>query len=147
MTRQMILISTNHPHLRFPSRGVLRTLHLVFQGEGKELPSLAIVFTNSRYIRKINREFLGHDCATDVIAFPLGEDGGVEAEIYVNLDAARSQAREYSVTYSKEVCRLLFHGALHLLGYRDKTGQEKKKIHVQEEMYLEMMNDKKGRKI
>jgi probable rRNA maturation factor len=143
MTQRMILISTNHPHLRFSSGEVLRVLNLVYLGEGKELPSLAIVFTHSRAIRKMNREFLKHDYITDVIAFPLGEDGGVEGEIYVNLDAARKQAREYGVTYTKESHRLLIHGALHLLGYDDTTMQKKKKMSEREDMYLELMERKK----
>jgi rRNA maturation RNase YbeY len=139
----MILISTNHPHLRFPSGDVLRALYLVYQGEGKELPSLAIVFTHSRSIRKMNREFLKHDYVTDVIAFPLGEDGGVEGEIYINLDAARKQAREYAVTYTQESRRLLIHGALHLLGYDDTTIRRKKKMSEREDMYLELMKRRK----
>ena len=143
MTQRMILISTNHPHLRFPSGDVLRALYIVYQGEGKELPSLAIVLTHSRSMRKMNREFLQHDYATDVIAFPLGEDGGVEGEIYINLDAARRQAREYSVTYTQESRRLLIHGALHLLGYDDTTIRRKKMMHEREDMYIELMKRKK----
>jgi rRNA maturation RNase YbeY len=139
----MILISTNHPHLRFSSRDVLRSLYLVYQGEGKELPSLAIVFTHSRSMRKMNREFLKHDFVTDVIAFPLGEDGGVEGEIYINLDAARKQAHEYGVTYTQESRRLLIHGALHLLGYDDTTLRRKKKMSEREDMYLELMKKRK----
>jgi rRNA maturation RNase YbeY len=139
----MILISTNHPHLRFSSGDVLRALYLVYQGEGKELPSLAVVFTHSHSIRKMNREFLKHDCVTDVIAFPLGEDGGVEGEIYINLDAVRKQAREYGVTYTQESRRLLIHGALHLVGYNDTTIRRKKKMSEREDMYLELMKRKK----
>jgi rRNA maturation RNase YbeY len=139
----MILISTNHPHLRFSSGDVLRALNLVYLGEGKELPSLAIVFTHSRAIRKMNREFLKHDYVTDVIAFPLGEDGGVEGEIYINLDAARKQAREYGVTYTQESQRLLIHGALHLLGYDDTTIRKKKKMSEREDRYVELMKQKK----
>jgi probable rRNA maturation factor len=143
MTRRMVLISTNHPHLRFSSGNVLRALQLVYSREGKELPSLAVVFTHSRFIRKMNREFLMNDSLTDVIAFPLGEDGGVEGEIYINLDAARNQAREYSVSYTRETLRLLIHGALHLLGYEDTTVRGKKKMSEREEMYLELMKRKK----
>jgi len=139
----MILISTNHPHLRFSSGEVLRALYIVFRGEGKELPSLEIVFTCNRSIRKMNREFLKHDYATDVIAFPLGKDGGVEGEIYINLDAAKKQAREYDVTYTQESRRLLIHGALHLLGYDDTTLRRKKKMSEREDMYLELMKRKK----
>jgi rRNA maturation RNase YbeY len=138
----MILISTNHPHLRFSSRDVLRALNLVYQSEGRELPSLAIVFTHSRFIRKMNREFLKHDYATDVIAFPLGEDSSMEGEIYINLDAAQKQAREYGVTYTHESHRLLIHGALHLLEYDDTTLRGKKKMSEREDMYLELMKRK-----
>jgi rRNA maturation RNase YbeY len=91
----------------------------------------------------MNREFLKHDYVTDVIAFPLGEDGGVEGEIYINLDAARKQAREYGVTYTQESRRLLIHGALHLLGYDDTTIRRKKKMSEREDMYLELMKRKK----
>ncbi|MGA3286686.1 MAG: rRNA maturation RNase YbeY [Bacteroidota bacterium] len=143
MTQRMILISTNHPHLRFSSGDVLRALYLVYRGEGKELPSLAIVFTHNRSIRKMNRDFLKHDYVTDVIAFPLGEDGGVEGEIYINLDAVRKQAREYGVTYTQESRRLLIHGALHLLGYDDTTRGRKKKMSEREDIYLELMKKKK----
>jgi probable rRNA maturation factor len=143
MTQRMILISTNHPHLRFSSGEVLRALDLVYLGEGKELPSLAIVFTHSRAIRKMNREYLKHDYVTDVIAFPFGEDGGVEGEIYINLDAARKQARDYGVTYTDESRRLLIHGALHLLGYDDTTMRSKKKMGEREDMYLELIKRRK----
>ena len=116
MTPRMILLSTNHPYLRFPSKEVYRVLKIVYKEEGKEIPALAVICTHNQFIRKINREFLAHDYNTDVIAFPLNKDGGVEAEIYINLDAARNQAKEYNVTYTQEVRRLLIHGALHLIG-------------------------------
>jgi len=142
MTTRMILLSTNHPHLRFPSKEVFRALKIVYKKEGKRIPALAVICTYSRFIHKINREYLAHDYITDVITFPLGEDGGVEAEIYVNLDAARNQARKYNVTYTQEALRLLIHGALHLLGYNDKTQSEKKKMNAREEFYLALMNRK-----
>ncbi len=139
----MILLSTNHPHLRFPGGDVIRALNVIYEEEGKELSSLAIVFTYDRFIRKINFEFLKHDYSTDVIAFPLGEEGGVEGEIYVNLDAAKRQAREYDVTYTGEVRRLLIHGVLHLLGYSDTSERKKKMMRKREDMYLEKMKVKK----
>jgi rRNA maturation RNase YbeY len=142
MTPQMMLISTNHPHLRFPHRDILRTLRLVSIGERKRLKSLAVICTYSRFIHRINKKFLKHDYATDVIAFPLGQDGGVEAEIYLNLDAARNQAHVYGVTYTHELRRLLIHGLLHLFGYNDKTMREKNKMSFREDKYLSIMNRK-----
>jgi probable rRNA maturation factor len=145
MTRRMILISTNHPYLRFSSQNILRALQVVHRREGKNLPPLAVICTTKKHIRKINREFLHHDSVTDVIAFPLGNDGGVEAEIYINLDAARTQAHTYGVTYTQEAIRLLLHGALHLLGYDDKTMREKKIMKTREETYLAVMRQKIGK--
>jgi probable rRNA maturation factor len=142
MTGRMILLSTNHPHLRFPSKEVLRALKIVYEKEGKEIRALGVICTDNRFIRKINREFLAHDNSTDVLAFPLGSEGGVDAEIYINLDAARNQAKKYNVTYTQEARRLLIHGALHLLGYDDKTQRGKNKMTAREEVYLGLMDRK-----
>jgi rRNA maturation RNase YbeY len=138
----MILISTNHPHLRFHRRDILRVLRHVSIGEKKRLQGISVVCTHSRFIRAINKRFLRHDFVTDVIAFSLGPDGSVEAEIYINLDAARDQAIVYGVTYTQELRRLLIHGLLHLFGYDDKTTRERKKMGSREDKYLLMMDQK-----
>jgi probable rRNA maturation factor len=138
----MIFISTNHPHLRFSNKDVTNILRFVYKKEEKELPKIAIVFTYNNFIKKINRSFLKHNYTTDVIAFPLGNDGGVEAEIYVNLDAAKRQSYEYKITYSEEVRRLIVHAALHLLGYDDKTMRDSKQMNVREEMYLRLIKQR-----
>jgi rRNA maturation RNase YbeY len=139
MTKRMILLSTNHPHLRFSSKEIFRAIKNVYAGEGKKIPALAVICTNNRFIRTINKEFLAHDYVTDVIAFPLGNDGGVEAEIYVNLDAARNQAKKYRVTFTQEARRLVIHGVLHVLGYNDKTQRGKKKMTAREDLYVAAM--------
>jgi probable rRNA maturation factor len=138
----MIDIYTNHPNLRFSYKETLRTLQHVYTGERKSLPALAIVFTHNRFIKTINKKFLNHDYYTDVIAFSLGSGGGVEAELYVNLDAARTQADEYGVTFTQEAKRLLIHGALHLIGYNDKTENERENMHVREDKYLAKLEKK-----
>jgi probable rRNA maturation factor len=139
MTKGMILLSTNHPYLRFSSKEIFRAIKNVYAGERKKIPALAVICTTNRFIRNINREFLAHDYVTDVIAFPLGNDGGVEAEIYVNLDAARNQARKYRVSYTEEARRLLIHGALHLCGYDDSTQRRKKNMTAREDRYMAVL--------
>jgi rRNA maturation RNase YbeY len=138
----MIDIYTNHPNLRFSYKETLRTLQHVYAGERKPLPALAVVFTHNRFIKTINKKFLNHDYSTDVIAFPLGSDVGVEAELYINLDAARRQASEYGATFTQETKRLLIHGALHLLGYNDTTENKRTKMHVREDQYLAKLEKK-----
>ncbi len=144
MTNKMVLISYNHPFLRFPKKQIVNILKLVLKTEKRKKNSLAIIFTNNYHIKKINKEFLNHNYTTDVIAFSLGKDCGIDAEIYINLDAARKQAKEYMVSYSNEVSRLIIHGLLHIIGYNDATSDEKKKIIKLENKYLTKIFRKVG---
>ncbi len=95
-----------------------------------------MVFVNDRYMKALNRRFLSHDHTTDVLSFPLGAKGEIEGELYVNLDRAKAQAKRYKISYSEETRRLLVHGALHLVGYRDSTKAQKKAMALREQRYL-----------
>ena len=132
----MIETIYHHRFLRFPRNETIRAIKSVLRGERRSRCAVSVVFTDHEYIRKLNREFLQHNFSTDVIAFPLGSKKKAEGEIYVNLDRARVQARSYQVTFSNEARRLLIHGVLHLLGYRDKTRKEQTKMKEREDYYL-----------
>ncbi|HCA81054.1 MAG TPA: rRNA maturation RNase YbeY [Bacteroidetes bacterium] len=123
----MIFVTNSHPSLRFPKKETFRALECVLKLEAVRRFELSVVFVGNRYIRRVNKKFLQHDYTTDVISFPLGEDGSspLEGELYINLDRARSQAKTYGVTFAEETRRLLIHGALHLLGYKDSTPRTK----------------------
>lgn len=134
----MIFTANNHPSLRFPKRETFRTIQSVLKDESVTSFRLSVVFVGSRTIRGINRQFLGHDYVTDVIAFPLGEEDepGAQAELYVNLDRAKSQGRDYGVTFAEETRRLLIHGTLHLLGYSDASPRQKARMTRREDSHL-----------
>ncbi len=104
------------------------------------MPTMSIVFIHNQEMRAMNRKYLQHRYDTDILTFDLGEENGEEAELYINLDAARRQAAKYGVTFRRETQRLLIHGALHLLGYRDATVAEQAIIHKREDRYLSMLN-------
>lgn len=138
----MIFTSNNHPSLRFPKRETFRAIQSVLTDESARSFRLSVVFVGSRTMRRINRRFLGHDYVTDVIAFPLGEqdEPGAQAEIYVNLDRAKSQAREYHVPFVEETQRLLIHGTLHLLGYSDAGPRQKAAMTRRENFHLSRLS-------
>ncbi|MBI3315759.1 MAG: rRNA maturation RNase YbeY [Candidatus Omnitrophica bacterium] len=93
---------------------VLRTLVL----EKVRGRHLGVWFTDDREIRRVNRRFLKHDAATDVIAFPYGE-GRLFGEVVVSVDTASRAASRLRVGFKEELARYLVHGVLHLLGYDD----------------------------
>jgi len=94
-----------------------------------------IVLLTDRRIRTLNKQYLHHDYATDVITFPL-EDQPLYGEIYVSLETARRQAKEYRVTVVNELSRLAVHGALHLLGYDDSEKADREAMAIKENKYI-----------
>lgn len=139
----MIEVINHHPRYRFSKTETQRTVQAVLRKENKKLSSLSVVFVGHRVMRRINRFFLGHDSSTDVISFPLMDGIGLDAELYINLDRARTQAKQYRVPYSHEVRRLLVHGTLHLLGYDDRTEKQRKLMQQREDFYLARLTHKR----
>lgn len=84
--------------------------------------SIGVAVVSDEKIRLLNREFLQHDYATDVLSFPLNTDGDLlEGEIAISLDTAASQAKEYNWKVADELLLYVIHGTLHLAGYCDNT--------------------------
>src|SRR4051812_41814160 len=83
---------------------------------------LNYVFCSDEYLLAINKKFLRHDYYTDIITFPLAEtEESLEAEIYISIDRVKENAGKLEVDFNEELCRVMFHGVLHLIGYKDKS--------------------------
>ena len=114
-------------------------LATLFKKEGKTLGELQYIFCSDDYLLEINRQYLGHDYYTDIITFDLSEKGqAINAEIYISVDRVRDNAREYGGSVKAELHRVIFHGALHLCGYKDKTAAQVKEMRQMEERYLNL---------
>ena len=91
------------------------------------------------------RKFLGKEETTDVLAFPVKKDlpkGYFHiGEVVVNKEQAVKQASEYGVSLEEELARLFAHGALHLLGYSDKTSKQKGKMSDIEDKIVKKLED------
>jgi probable rRNA maturation factor len=97
----------------------------LFAREGQGLRNLQYVFCTDDYLLQINQQFLQHDTLTDIVTFELGEDPAItEGEIYISIDRVNENALKFKVSQEHELHRVIFHGALHLCGYKDKTKDE-----------------------
>jgi rRNA maturation RNase YbeY len=142
---------TNSPTIRFhfekrislKDRQILRTtLITLFKKERKKLAELRYIFVSDDRLLEINRQFLKHDFYTDIITFPLSGSGQpIAGEIYISVDRVRENAREFDCTIKKELLRVIFHGALHLCGYKDKTYKDQAIMRKREDMYLRLYPD------
>ena len=117
-----------------------------FEVEGVKKASCSIIIVDNTFIHKLNKEYRGIDRVTDVISFALEDDKSMIipddirllGDIYICLDKAREQAKEYGHSLERELCFLAVHGVYHLLGY-DHENEEEAKIMFkkQEEVLME----------
>jgi probable rRNA maturation factor len=100
-----------------------RVLAAERRGSGHGGGALSIVFIGPAAMRRLNREWKGHDEPTDVLSFALpGPSGGLAGEVYICPAVARAQARAFGAGAGEELLRLVIHGTLHLLGYDHPMG-------------------------
>ncbi|MBZ5859066.1 rRNA maturation RNase YbeY [Flavihumibacter profundi] len=112
-------------------------LQMLFKQEKKKLANLNYIFCSDEYLLAINRDFLQHDYYTDIVTFELNDPGTpISGEIYISIDRIRDNAKNLEESFTRELHRVIFHGALHLCGYRDKTQEEEKLMRKMEDKYL-----------
>jgi probable rRNA maturation factor len=112
----------------------------LFKKEKRILGELHYIFCSDTYLARINREYLHHNTYTDIITFDLSESkAAISGEIYISIDRIRENAVLYNTSFRDELHRVIFHGALHLCGYKDKTTKDAKTIRAKEDFYLNLL--------
>ena len=103
--------------------------------------AINLVFGDDKLLSSLKMEFFNYDHLTDVIAFRLNDYNNeeVEGEIYISLPRAIENAKKYGEPLSKELARLIIHGGLHLLDHRDEGEDEKNRMTVLEDKYLQLV--------
>lgn len=114
-------------------------IELLFRKEKKKLDHCNYIFCSDDYLLEINKQYLKHDFYTDIVTFDLSEPGHpINAEIYISVDRVRDNAKQFKTSLKREIHRVIFHGALHLCGYKDKTKQEGLIMRSMEDKYLDL---------
>jgi probable rRNA maturation factor len=109
----------------------------IFAQEKKKLGNLSYIFCSDEHLLRINKDFLNHDFYTDVITFDLSSSKTeTEAEVYLSVDRIKDNAKQLGVSFKEELHRVIFHGALHLCGYKDKKKADILLMRQKEEDYL-----------
>lgn len=113
-------------------------IHELFAKEGKQLQSLDIIFCSDEYLLEINKQHLLHNYYTDIITFDLSDPNSTQTigELYISVYRVKDNALTLQTQFSSELLRVIFHGALHLCGFKDKTAKDIKQMREKEEEYL-----------
>lgn len=112
-------------------------INKIFKKEGKQLSHLNYIFCSDDYLLNINRQFLNHDYYTDIITFDISEKSApISGEIYISTDRVKENAELIGHPFRSELHRVIFHGVLHLCGYKDKSKAESTNMRKTEDYYL-----------
>jgi len=110
----------------------------IIRREGYTAGEINIIFTSDKTILNLNNKFLNRDYLTDVIVFSNSFKNTVTGEIFISIERVRENSIEYSEgNFEKELKRVIIHGILHLIGYTDKSKEDKSVMTQKEELYLQ----------
>lgn len=105
--------------------------------EGGCLGDITFVFCNDDYLLRLNLEYLEHDTLTDIITFDYCEDkGNISGDIFISIERVRENASGLNLSFAEELNRVMIHGVLHLLGYKDKRTDDEMLMRQKENYYL-----------
>lgn len=106
--------------------------------EKHTLQELSIIFCDDEYLQEMNQEYLEHEELTDIITFQYHEEGQeVHGDLFISIERVRENAELFKVTFEHELNRVMVHGTLHLMGYKDKTPADKSLMTEKENHYLD----------
>jgi probable rRNA maturation factor len=109
--------------------------------EGKRVGDISFIFCSDSYLLEVNKTYLDHDYFTDIITFDYVDGILIIGDIFISVDRVLDNSVEFKTTFEDEMNRILIHGVLHLLGYKDKNKKDKILMTEKEDYYLKLLND------
>jgi rRNA maturation RNase YbeY len=104
--------------------------------EKKDLGDIVFVFCDDQFLLEKNIKYLKHNTLTDVISFDYSAKNKIHGDILISVERVKENAKLYNQNFSTELNRVMAHGLLHLLGYKDKSKDEAKIMKSKENYYL-----------
>ena len=112
----------------------------VISSEGFQVGEINYIFCNDSYLNKINQEFLNHDTFTDIISFDYTLGKEVGGDIFISIERVLENAEKFNEVFENELYRVMIHGILHFMGYKDKTKKEKTLMRTKEDEKIFTLN-------
>jgi rRNA maturation RNase YbeY len=94
--------------------------------ENYKIKELNYIFCSDEYLYQINQQYLNHNTYTDIITFDNSEEAKlIEGDIFISIERIKENALREKNSFDKEILRVMCHGLLHLMGYKDKNPNDK----------------------
>lgn len=120
--------------------GTNKWIQNCIERDGFELGEINYIFCDDAYLHKMNVEFLQHDTLTDIISFDYTLGKLIGGDIFISIERVKENAKEFNVLFENELHRVIIHGVLHYMKYKDKTDKEKEIMRSKENDSLKLLN-------
>lgn len=119
---------------------IRRWILMSIKSENYRIINLNYIFCSDNYLHKTNLKYLNHDTYTDIITFDNSEVvKEISGDIFISIDRVKENSKNFKVSFKHELNRVMIHGILHLMGYKDKTKKEKELMKAKEDYYLSLL--------
>ena len=116
-------------------------VEMIISNKGFEQGEINFMFCDDEYLHRLNVEFLQHDTFTDVISFDNSLVKLISGDIFISVERVKENAVEFNATLEEELHRVMIHGILHFLGFKDKTTDDEKVMRKEENDALLFLNN------
>jgi len=114
----------------------------ILSAESLNAVQINYIFCSDKFLHKVNLDYLSHDTYTDIITFDQSEkDDELEGDIYISIERVKENSQSFGIPLDKELRRVMIHGILHLMGFSDKTSEEKSAMRKKEDSCLSLYFD------
>ncbi len=120
----------------FNSEFFVLSIDDLIKSENKEQGDLTVIFCSDEYLLDVNKKYLNHDYYTDIITFDYTEGTIISGDLFISCDRVIENANSFHVDLVNELSRVVFHGVLHLCGYKDKSEEDELLMRQKESFYL-----------
>ena len=140
MASPKVYFHTEDLKFKLPTSGAFKKwLIKSASNEDFQIEELNYIFCSDAYLLQVNKDYLDHDYFTDIITFDNSEEeGNILGDIFISVDRVKDNAAQLKLPFENELKRVMIHGLLHLMGYKDKTTAQKAKMRKKEEEYISL---------
>jgi probable rRNA maturation factor len=123
----------------FDQKKIAKGLKAIAKNHNSKIENLNYIFCSDEYLLDINKTYLDHDYYTDIITFPYQQGSIIEGDIFISIDRVSENALFEKVDPLVEYYRVISHGLLHLIGYKDKTDDDQQKMTAAEDLSISII--------
>jgi len=136
---KILFFNEDVPLPEFPKSKTTKWISNCIEEYGFIVGNINFIFVSDEYLLKMNQEYLNHDYFTDVITFDYCEGKTIKGDVFISVPRINENAQTFNQKFTDELFRVMIHGILHLIGYHDKTNEEKKQMRSKENAALEKL--------